>query len=101
MPRVEVNGALQLEFDGRRIDIAATGSRLSAEVSSLEAPRPTLRLIASSMTLARRLSRTLDEAGLTLTLTRDGRAVLELGAGVRSRGIAKLLGLQRVRVYRR
>jgi hypothetical protein len=101
VPRVEVSGALQLELDGRRIDVAATGSRLSAEISSLAAPRPTLRLIASTLTLARRLSRTLDEFGLTFALTRDGRPVLELGAGVRSHAIAKLFGFRRIRLYRR
>jgi len=101
VPRVEISGALQLELDGRRIDVAATGSHVSAEVGRLRAPRLSLRLISSSITLARRLARALDESGLTFTVTRAGRPMLELGAGVRSRGIAKLFGFRHVRIYRR
>ena len=98
---LEFDAALTIEAaDGRQFAVAATGSNVRVELSDV-APRRTLRLIASSVTLARRLSRVLDRSALTLTLTRDGEAVVELGAGVRGGPLARALGLERVRVIRR
>ena len=97
---LEVMGALRLTVDDRTIDVTAMGSRVRAEIGELPNVRPSVRLVASSFTLARRLSRALDATDLTLVITRDGRTVAELGSGVRGGALATMLGIARVRVVR-
>jgi hypothetical protein len=99
---LEIEAALEITTaDGRTIELNAAGSRWRAEIGSLELRRPTLRLVGSSLTLVRRLSRVLAAQNVTLVITRSGRPLAELGAGVSGGPVAKLLGASRVRVYRR
>ena len=99
---LELDGTLQITApDGLRVDVSATGATVRAEIHSLALRRPSLRLVRSSLVLARRVARMLDRQKLTLILTRDGKPLAELGAGVRGGLGARLLGLSRVRFYRR
>ena len=99
---LEIEAALEITTsDGRTIELNAEGSRWRAEIGSLEVRRPTLRLVRSSFTLARRLSRLLAAQNMTLVVTRSGLPLAELGAGISGGPVAKLLGASRVRVYRR
>jgi hypothetical protein len=99
--RLEIEGSLHVSLDERSIEIVAEGSHVRAEIAAFEVRRPSFRLLASSLSLARRLSRSLERRGLTLTVTRDGKPLAELGSGVRGVGVARLFGLSRVRVFRR
>ena len=78
-----VEGSLTLEGDGSTIEITATDGRVRAEIGALPVRR-TFRLVRTSAQLARRLSRELDENGMTVSVTRNGKAVLEIGRGVRT-----------------
>jgi hypothetical protein len=99
---LEIEAALEItSADGATIGLVADGSTWRAEIGSLEIRRPTLRLVRSSFTLVRRLSRILAARHLTLVITRSGRPVAELGAGVAGGLAARLLGASRVRVFRR
>jgi hypothetical protein len=97
---LEVTGSVTLTVDGRTIEVTGTGTRVRAEIGGLDAGRPSLRLATSGYALARRLSRALDARALTVEITRDGRTVAELGAGVRGGTLARLLGIARVRIVR-
>ncbi|GAC1302651.1 MAG: hypothetical protein NVSMB19_12090 [Vulcanimicrobiaceae bacterium] len=81
--------------------MTAHGSRVRAEIGDLGPRRPSLRLVRSSAILARRLSHALHARTLTLTITRHGEPLLDLGCGVRGGPLARLLGFSRVRLYRR
>ncbi|MBD5653857.1 MAG: hypothetical protein IAI50_01600 [Candidatus Eremiobacteraeota bacterium] len=98
---VEISGSLQLSIDEREIDVTAFGSRVRVEIGDLAPARPTFRFVRSTSQLARRLARALNERRLTLVVTRHGSPVVELGSGVRGGALARILGLGRVRVYRR
>ncbi len=97
---VEVTGRLELTLDdAHTIDVTAHGSRIRAEVGDIGPKRPGLRFVASSAILARRLARVLHARTLTLSITRGGEPLVEMGAGVTGQPLARLLGLSRVRVY--
>lgn len=97
---VEITGHLELTLDDdATIDVTAHGSRVRAEIGDFGPRRPSLRLVRSSAQLARRLSRVLDARTLTLSITRHGETLVEIGSGVRGGPLARLLGLSRVRVY--
>jgi len=97
---VEITGHLELSLDDEHvIDVTAQGSRISAEIGTFGPKRPGLRFIGSSALLARRLSRVLHARKLTLAITREGKTLAEIGAGVPSNPIARLLGFGRVRVF--
>ncbi len=99
---LEIEAALEITTaEGRTIELSAAGSKWRAEIGSLELRRPTLRLVRSSLSLARRLSRLLATQKMTLVITRSGRPLAELGSGVSGGPVAKLLGASRVRVYLR
>jgi len=97
---VEITGHLELTLDDdATIDVTAHGSRVLAEIGDLGPRRPSLRLVRSSIELARRLARFLHARTLTLTITRRGTPLVEIGSGVRGGLLARVLGLSRVRVY--
>jgi hypothetical protein len=98
---LELTGTLQLSLDDVTIDVTAFGSRVRVEIGDFEPGRPTLRLVRSTSTLARRLASALDARRLTLVITRHGKPLVELGAGVRGGRLARALGFGRVRVHRR
>jgi hypothetical protein len=99
---LNVEGRLDIAGEGgERIDVFAAGSVLRAEVGSYPVRRPTLRLVRSSMVLARRLSIVLEAQGLTLVVTRAGKPLAELGAGVMGGIAARMLRMPRVRLFRR
>jgi hypothetical protein len=100
MRRIEVSGALQLSLDDRTIEVSGSGSELRAEVAGLRVRRPSLRLVASSVLLSRRLSQSLARRGLKLTITRHGAPFVELGFGVPGAPLRRLAGLARVRLLR-
>ncbi len=87
--------------NGVTIDVSAEGSTVRAEVNLPEPRRPTLRLVRSSVVLARRLARMLDRQNLTLLVTREGKPLADFGAGVEGGLGARLLRMRRVRFYRR
>lgn len=97
---LEVSGFLQVTVDDRTIDVTADGSRVRAEIGDLASGRPSLRHALSGLTLARRLSRLLDESAITLLVTREGRPIAELGSGVRGGALARFLRVPRVRIVR-
>ncbi len=97
---LEVSGFLQVTIDDRTIDVTAEGSRVCAEIGDIASGRPSLRLAIAGFTLVRRLARVLDDRALSLHVTRDGRPVLELGAGVRSGTLARIFGVSNVRIVR-
>ena len=100
--QVEITGSLQVGLDGERtIDVTANGSRVTAEVGDLASGRTPLRFLRSRYVFARRLSRVLDRRALTLVLTNDGEPVAEFGSGVRGGLFDRLVGLARVRRYRK
>ena len=94
-----VEGSLTIEGDASTIEITAADGRVRAEIGALPVRR-TFRLLRSSATLARRLSRELGVHRTTFVVTRGGKAVLEIGHGVRSSPILRLFGLGHVRVRR-
>ena len=97
---VEITGHLELTLDDHAtIDVTAHGSRVRAEIGDLGLHRPSLRLLRASAMLARRLSRLLHARTLTLTVTRFGEPLIDVGAGIRGGPLARLLGFSRVRVY--
>jgi len=97
---VEITGHLELTLDdAHTIDVTAHGSRIRAEVGDIGPKRPGLRFVASGAVLARRLSRVLHARTLTLSITRDGEPLVDIGAGVTGHPLGRLLGLSRVRVY--
>ncbi|GAC1310652.1 MAG: hypothetical protein NVS2B3_17500 [Vulcanimicrobiaceae bacterium] len=97
---VEITGRLELTLDdAATIDVTAHGSRVRAEIGDLAPRRPSLRFVASSAQLARRLSRVLHARTLTLSITRHGETIVEIGSGVRGGPVARLFGLSRVRVF--
>ncbi len=99
---VEITGHLELTLDdSATIDVTAHGSRVRLEIGDLGPRRPSLRLVRSSATLARRLARVLHARRLTLSITRHGAPLVEIGSGVVGGPIARLFGLSRVRVYRK
>jgi antitoxin (DNA-binding transcriptional repressor) of toxin-antitoxin stability system len=73
---------------------------MRAEVGDLPVGRGSLRTVRSNYLLARRISRFLVRAALSVEITRHGRAVLEIGAGVRSSPLARILGIENVRLVR-
>lgn len=98
---VEIVGHLELTLDDSSvIDVTAHGSRVRLEIGDLAPRRPTIRLVRSSATLARRLAKVLHARKLTLSITRNGAPFIELGSGVVGGPIARLFGLSRVRVHR-
>jgi hypothetical protein len=97
---LELTISLQVTLDDHTFEVTADGSRISADVGDLEFGRPTLRLGASALELARRLSEALAARSLTLTITRHGREIVELGAGVDGGSLARFLGVSRVRILR-
>ena len=86
---------------GRRIALSAQGSRVRLEIGDLPPRRTTFRLLRSGFTLARRLSKALDDRSLTLTVTREGEPLVDLGSGVAGNLAMRLLGISRVRTYGR
>lgn len=99
---VEITGHLEVTLDdSATIDVTAHGSRVRLEIGDLGPRRPTLRFVRSSARLARRLARLLHERKLTLSITRHGAPFVEIGSGVVGGPLARLLGLARVRVYRK
>ena len=101
MHRLELAGELVLTAEtGRTIALTANGSRVRLEVGDVPKRRTTLRLLRSSLTLARRLSRALHDRSLTLVVTRDGEPLFEIGTGVTGGLLARLLGIACVRLYR-
>ena len=97
---IDVVADLRITIDDRAIDVTADGSSVRAEIGNLAAGRPTLRFALSGLSLARRVSRALDGAALTVVLTREGRPVAELGANVRGGVLARLLRIPNVRLIR-
>jgi hypothetical protein len=95
---LEVVAALQMTVDDRTIDLTADGSLVRVEIGDLAIGRRSLRLATSGYVLARRLSRVLVASQMTLRVTRHGRRIVELGAGVRGGALARLLGISRVRI---
>ena len=99
---LEFEGELQITAqDGGSIDVSASGSRVRAEIGTFSLGRPTLRLVTSSVVLARRLATVLERESITLVITRDGKPVAELGAGVKGGLAARLFRMPRVRMHRR
>ena len=97
---VEITGHLELSLDDEHtIDVTAQGTRIRAEIGDFGANRPGLRLVRSSAMLARRLSRVLHARHLTLSITRNGASLVDIGAGVSGSPLARLFGFSRVRVY--
>jgi hypothetical protein len=96
--RLELSGALEVSLDDRTIAVTGSGPWVRAEIAALDGVRPTLRMARSGLVLARRLSRALDRAELRLVITRNGRTLAELGAGVRGGRFSRLFGLSRVRI---
>jgi hypothetical protein len=99
---LEIDGLLHItgEF-GERIDLLGEGSRLRAEIGSSRVRRPTLRLLRSSVVFANRLAGVLARQDLTLVVTRRGKPLVELGAGVRGGIAERFLRMPRVRIFRR
>ena len=95
--RLDFSAALEIMLDDRTIEVTADGPRVCAEIAALDGVRPTLRMATSGIVLARRLSRVLDRSELTLVITRNGKPLAELGAGVRGGRLARLFGFSRVR----
>lgn len=99
---LELDGKLQITgTEGEAIVLFGEGSRLRAEIGSLSAPRPTLRLARSGAKLVRRLSEVLARRKLTLLVTRSGVPLVELGSEVRGGLAERIFGMSRVRLYRR
>ena len=99
---VEITGHLEIALEENRVvDVTAHGSRIRAEIGDLARVRPGIRLLGSGALLARRLARVLAARALTLAITRNGEPLVELGDGIRSHPLARLVGLARVRVHRR
>ncbi len=99
---LELDGKLQITgTEGEAIVLFGEGSRLRAEIGSLSAPRPTLRLARSGAKLVRRLSKVLARRKLTLLVTRSGVPLVELGSEVRGGLAERIFGMSRVRLYRR
>ena len=99
---VEFDGLVRLTGEGgESIDVTGDGSRLRADIGSVSVKRPTLRLVASSFVLVRRLARLLTRRKLTLFVTRSGEPLVELGAETRGGVAEQLLRMPRVRFYLR
>lgn len=100
--RLELEGDLEFTAEnGHRIALSAHGSNVRLELGPVPGQRTTLRLLRSSVTLVRRLSRVLQNRSLTLVITREGEPLIELGTGVTGQAVARLFGMSRVRFYRR
>jgi hypothetical protein len=95
---LEVVATLQMTVDDRTIDLTADGSRVRVEIGDLTIGRWSPRLATSGFALVRRLSRVLVASQMTLHVTRNGRQIVELGAGVRGGAVARLLGIACVRI---
>lgn len=99
---LEIDGMLQITgTGGESIAVSGEGSRIRADIGSLATGRPTLRLIGSSLVLARRLAKALARRELTLLITRSGTPLIELGSAARGGFLERLLRMPRVRLYRR
>ncbi|GAC1398589.1 MAG: hypothetical protein NVS2B8_03020 [Vulcanimicrobiaceae bacterium] len=97
---VEITGHLELSLDDDRVvDVTGHGSRIRAEIGELGPKRPGLRFVLSSAMLARRLARVLHARTLTLSITRNGEPLVELGAGVSGSPLARLFGFRGIRVF--
>ncbi len=91
---------MRLTVDDRQIDVTCRGSSLSAEVGDLTFGKMSLRKARANYSIARRLSRFLVRASLTVEITRHGRTILQLGAGVHANPLARILGIANVRLVR-
>jgi hypothetical protein len=91
---------VRLTVDDRHIDVTCRGSSVSAEVGDLPIGKMSLRTAKSNYFVARRLSRFLVRASLKVEITRHGRTVLEVGAGVHASPLARILGIANVRLVR-
>jgi len=99
---LEVDGSFELTgSNGESIALIGEGSRIRADIGSLSTGRPTLRLVRSGVIFLRRLAKLLARRNLTLLVTRSGVPLIELGAAARGGFAARLIGLSRVRLYRR
>lgn|GEM_PF-3513531 len=102
MPRaLDLSGRLQVGVDDRTFELTASGSSVRLEIGDFAPSLRSLRFVRSGGTLARRLGRVLAARAVTLVVTRNGRPIVELGAGVRSGRFARLLGFANVRLVRR
>ncbi len=91
---------MRLTVDDRHIDLTCRGTNMRAEVGDLPIGKMSLRTARSNYVIARRISRFLVRASLTVEITRHGRTVLKLGAGVQSSPLARILGIANVRLVR-
>ena len=92
----DVSGALLLNVDGEDIALCASGSDIVIEVRR---PRRLLKQIGSpwrGRRIVRSLANGLNEVGLTLTVTRNGIAILTLGAEARTSFLGRLVGIEHV-----
>ena len=102
MPRsIEVEGLLQLSDGVHDIEVKADGSSLRAEIGRFKADARFLPRLRTYLKYARLLSRELDARNLSLVITADGKPLAELGSGVSGGPVARLLGVDHLRLRKR
>jgi hypothetical protein len=92
----DVSGALLINVDGHDIAVCASGSDIVVEVRN---PRGLLKQAGSPIRgrrIVRAAAARLRDLGLTLTVSRNGTAVLMLGAQARTTLLGRLLGVKNV-----